>query len=130
MEDLKDRLSLDDRLTEAGATGMTMAVWADLKPNAPFIYDPDGKVTTFGEVNAAANRIVRLLRQHGLKAGDAVALVCSNRAEFIEVMSATRRAGLRLTPVNWHLTADEIGYIINDCEAKAVFCEQRVTASA
>ncbi len=135
MEDLKDRqssegMSLDDRLTEAGNVGMTMAVWADLKPDAPFIYDPDGKVTTFGEVNAAANRIVRLLRRHGLKAGDSVALVCSNRAEFIEVMSATRRAGLRLTPVNWHLTADEIGYIINDCEAKAVFCEQRVTASA
>jgi long-chain acyl-CoA synthetase len=135
MEDQKVRVSLDgpaldDRLAAAAMTGMTAAVWADVKPNAPFIYDPDGKVTTFGEVNAAANRIVRLLRQHGLKAGDAVALVCSNRAEFVDVLIATRRAGLRVTPVNWHLTADEIGYIISDCEAKAVFCERRITASA
>jgi long-chain acyl-CoA synthetase len=109
---------------------MTMAVWADLKPDATFIHDPDGKTTTFGELNTTANRIVRLLRQHGLKAGDAVALVCSNRAEFVEVLAASSRGGWRITPVNWHLTADEIAYIINDCEAKAVFCEQRVAASA
>ena len=129
MEDLKDRVSLDDRLNEAATIGMTMAVWADIKPDAVFIHDPGGKTTTFGELNAQANRIVRLLRQHGLKAGDSVALVCSNRAEFVEVLAACSRGGWRITPVNWHLTADEIAYIINDCEAKAVFCEQRVAAS-
>ena len=130
MEDLKDGVSLDDRLGAAAISGMTMAVWAELKPDAVFIHDPTGKTTTFSELNAAANRIVRLLRQHGLKAGDAVALVCSNRAEFVEVLAACSRGGWRITPVNWHLTADEIAYIVSDCEAKAVFCEARVTASA
>ncbi|HZZ67892.1 MAG TPA: AMP-binding protein [Phenylobacterium sp.] len=134
MEDLKDRqsldgMSLDDRLGEAAAKGMTMAVWADLKPNATFIHDPDGATHSWGKVNAQANRIVRLLRQHGLKPGDAVALVCSNRAEFVEVLAATQRAGWRITPVNWHLTADEIAYIVNDCEAKAGFFDVRVAAS-
>ncbi len=129
MEDLKDRVSLDDRLGAAAMNGMTTSVWADLKPNATFIHDPDGKTHPWGKINAQANRIVRLLRQHGLKAGDAVALVCSNRAEFVEVLAACQRAGWRITPVNWHLTADEIAYIVNDCEAKAVFCENRVSAS-
>src|SRR5512143_5096 len=99
MEDLKDRVSLDDRLAAAAMTGMTLAVWADIKPDAAFIHDPNGKITTFGEVNAAANRIVRLLRRRGLKAGDAVALVCSNRAEFVEVLAACQRGGWRITPV-------------------------------
>jgi long-chain acyl-CoA synthetase len=130
MEDVKDRVSLDDRLGAAAMTGMTTAVWADLKPNATFIHDPDGKTHSWGKVNAQANRVVRLLRSRGMGAGDSVALVCSNRAEFVEVLAATQRAGWRITPVNWHLNADEIAYIINDCEAKAVFCEQRVTASA
>jgi long-chain acyl-CoA synthetase len=58
-----------------------------------------------------------------------VALLCSNRAEFMEVLSATRRTGLRITPVNWHLTADEIAYIVNDCEAKALFAEDRIAAA-
>jgi len=129
MEDLKDRVSLDDRLGAAAMQGMTVAVWAGIKPNATFVHDPDGKTHAWGKINAQANRIVRLLRQHGLKAADAVALVCSNRAEFVEVLAATQRGGWRITPVNWHLTADEIAYIINDCEAKAVFCEARVTAS-
>ena len=129
MDDLKDRVSLDDRLGAAGNSGMTLAVWADLKPDAVFIHDPSGKTHSFGQVNATANRIVRLLRAHGLKDGDSVALVCSNRVEFVEVLAATMRAGLRITPVNWHLNADEIGYIIKDCEAKAVFCEARVATA-
>jgi len=134
MEDLKapeaqEGVSLDDRLTAAAQVGMTVAVWADLKPDATFIHDPDGRTHSWGKVNAQANRIVRLLRGKGLQAGDAVALVCSNRAEFVEVLAATQRAGWRITPVNWHLTADEIAYIIRDCEAKAVFCEARVAAS-
>jgi long-chain acyl-CoA synthetase len=129
MDDVKDRLSLDDRLNEAAATGMTISVWADIKPDATFIHDPDGTTHSWGKVNAQANRIVRLLRAQGLQPGDAVALVCSNRAEFVEVLSATQRAGWRITPVNWHLTADEIAYIVNDCEAKAAFFDTRVAAS-
>ena len=134
MEDLKDRqsldgMSLDDRLAAAVQIGMTTAVWADLKPDAAFIHDPDGKTHSWGKVNASANRIVRLLRGKGLTTGDSVALVCSNRAEFVEVLAATQRAGWRITPVNWHLNAEEIAYIINDCEAKAVFCEARVATS-
>jgi long-chain acyl-CoA synthetase len=129
MEDLKERVDLDEQLAAAAVNGMTLAVWAQVQPEKAFVYDPSGHTKTFAEVNANANRIVRLLRQGGLKAGDAVALVCSNRAEFVEVLAATQRAGLRITPVNWHLTADEIAYVINDCEAKAVFCEDRITAS-
>ena len=134
MEDLKDRqsldaVSLDDRLATAALDGMTIAAWAGLKPAATFIHDPDGKTHSWGKVNAQANGIVRLLRQHGLTTGDSVALVCSNRAEFVEVLAATQRAGWRITPVNWHLNAEEVAYIIKDCEAKAVFCEARVATS-
>jgi long-chain acyl-CoA synthetase len=118
---------LMERLTAAAHVGMTASIWAELKPDAVAIHDPIGK-RTFAEVNANANRIVRLLRSHGLKAGDAVALLCSNRAEFVEVLCATLRGGFRFTPVNWHLNADEVEYIINDCEAKALFADTRYPA--
>ena len=65
MEDLKDRVGLDDRLAAAATSGMTLAVWADVKPDATFIHDPDGTTHSWGKVNAQANRIVRLLRRHG-----------------------------------------------------------------
>ena len=70
-----------------------------------------------------------MLREAGLKADDGIALLCSNRAEFCDVLSGALRIGLRLTPVNWHLTAEEIAYIVKDCEAKALFADVRVATS-
>jgi long-chain acyl-CoA synthetase len=119
---------LMSRLVEAAFTGMTASVWADVKGDEIAVRDPIG-TRTFNQINDAANRVVRLLRRHGLKAGDPVALMCSNRAEFVEVLSACLRGGFRITPVNWHLTAGEVSYIINDCEAKALFAETRYPAA-
>ncbi|HEY5106008.1 MAG TPA: AMP-binding protein [Caulobacteraceae bacterium] len=119
---------LSERLIEAATKGMTASVWASHKPDAVAIYDPIG-ARTFFEVNANANRVVRLLRANGVRQGDAVALMCSNRAEFVEVLSAALRGGYRITPVNWHLTVDEVEYIINDCEAKALIAETRYPAA-
>ena len=128
MSDADPADELGGRLEEAAAEGMTMAVWAELQPDRTAVIDPDGTEHSFAKVNRRANQLARLLRARGLAKGDAVALVCSNRAEFVEVLAATLRTGLRLTPVNWHLTADEIAYIIQDCEAKAVIGEARVAA--
>jgi long-chain acyl-CoA synthetase len=130
MDAVIDKLELATRVDEAIKVGMMHAVWAELTPHKVAVYDPDGRERTFGELNANANRIARLLREAGLKAGDAVALLCSNRAEFCEVMSAAMRAGMRVTPVNWHLTADEIAYVVQDCEAGALFAEARIAAAA
>lgn len=113
--------------TEAAAKGMSHSLWATLRGDKIAVHDPYG-ARTFREINEAANRIVRLLRERGLKEGDAVALLCSNRAEFVEVLSACFRGGYRLTPVNWHLNAEEVEYIINDCDAKALFVDTRFLA--
>lgn len=113
----------DAELDAAGSRGMKYAVWAGLRPERVAVVDPDATEWTFAHVNGRANRLVRLLRARGLEVGDAVALICSNRHEFVEVLAASLRGGFRLTPVNWHLTADEIGYIVEDCEAKAVVAE-------
>jgi long-chain acyl-CoA synthetase len=114
----------------AGAVGMTQAVWARAQPDAVQIFNPDGTTRTWAEVNAAANRIVRLLRAAGVQPGDGVALVCGNRAEFVEVLAANLRGGFRLTPINWHLTADELAYVIDNCEARALFGEVTLPAVA
>jgi long-chain acyl-CoA synthetase len=128
MDAVMERTDLAQRLEAAAAVGMTTAVWAQEQPDKAAVIDPDGGTRTFAEVNRNANRIVRLLRAAGLKAGDAVALAMSNRGEFIEIQAATLRGGFRITPINWHLTTDEIPYILNDCEAKALFGEARIAA--
>jgi long-chain acyl-CoA synthetase len=41
-----------------------------------------------------------------------------------------RRAGLRLTTINWHLTGDEAGYIVDDCDATAFVADARFAEAA
>ncbi|MBP8246905.1 MAG: AMP-binding protein [Phenylobacterium sp.] len=121
-----ESVDLKARVDAAVDSGMCMAVWADLKPDKTAVTESGGRSRTFGELNANANRLVRLMRAHGLQAGDAVAIVCSNRVEFPEVLFATLRGGFRMTPVNWHLKPDEIAYVVDNCEAKAVFADTRI----
>ena len=98
--------------------GMAVNHFAAQKPDAPAIVCPSGD-RTWGELEAHANQLVRALRRAGLQAGDPVALLCTNRAEYAEVWAACVRAGFRQTNVNWHLTPDEAAYIVADCGAKA-----------
>ncbi|HEX5378587.1 MAG TPA: AMP-binding protein [Phenylobacterium sp.] len=121
--------TVEARLNEAIAVGMAPALWARLQPEKVAVHEISGRTRTFGEMNANANRIARLLRAHGLQAGDSIALLCSNRVEFPDVLFAALRAGLRMTPVNWHLTPDEIAYIVDNCDAKALFADVLVTGA-
>ena len=106
------------------AAGMRLAHWARVQPEVLAVHSIWGD-RTFQQLNANSNRLARALRARGLHAGDGVAIVCGNRPEFAEVVHACLRAGLRYTPVNWHLTPDEVAYIVGDCQAKAVFGDAR-----
>lgn len=109
---------------EAAARGMVVALHAAAAPDRPAIVSEQGN-RTFAELNARANQLVRALRTGGLVAGDAVALLMSNRPEFVETVVACQRGGFRLTPINWHLSAEEIGYIVDNCEARAFVADAR-----
>jgi long-chain acyl-CoA synthetase len=113
-----------DRLNAAADQGMLAAFWADQDGDTPAVISEAG-ARTRSEANANANRLVRALQARGVKAGDGLALMCSNRPEFFETVAAARRAGLRLTTVNWHLTGEEAGYIVDDCEATAFVADAR-----
>ena len=102
------------------STGMLPAAWARReRPDAISLYSKRGN-RTFAEVNSAANRLVRVLRRAGVKAGDGVAIICPNTPEFVESFAAKQRGGFRWTPVNTRLAAPEAAYIVENCEAKAL----------
>ncbi len=116
-------------IERAMRTGTINSLWAQLQPDVPAVISEYGS-RTYGELNSRANQIARLLRAHGIAAGDGVALLCANRPEFVEVLQATNRSGLRLTPINWHVTADEAAYVVADSGAKAFIADARFAAVA
>ena len=111
-------------LEQAIRTGSLGSLWAQLQPNVPAVIS-DERILTFEDLNFRANQIVRMLNDNGIEFGDSVALLCANRAEFVEVAQAVNRSGLRLTPINWHVTAEEAAYVVADCGAKALFADVR-----
>ncbi len=56
----------------------------------------------------------------GVATGDAIAVVLRNDFPFFEASYAAQRLGAYCVPVNWHGRTPEIGYILRDCNAKAV----------
>jgi fatty-acyl-CoA synthase len=88
-----------------------------------------GEVVTYRELDEGSNRLAHYLRAAGLQPGDVVAVVMDNNARYHEVCWGIRRLGLYWTPVNSHLTADEVSYILNDCGARVVIASSGISAS-
>jgi len=82
-----------------------------------------GETRTYRQLEDASNRVAQLLRARGLRTGDRVAVLLVNRPAWYEVVWGALRAGLYVTPVNFHLTAGEAGYIVADCGARALVAD-------
>ncbi len=98
---------------------------AEKHPDRLALIEPDGRAWRAGELHGEANRLVHGLRARGLRQGDCVAVCLPNGAEMIQTYLAAAQAGWYLTPINHHLTAAEIAYILGDCEAKAFIGAER-----
>ncbi|RAY15643.1 acyl-CoA synthetase [Actinomadura craniellae] len=90
--------------------------------------DPDGTEHTAGDLLARANRVVHGLRELGLEPGDGICGLVPNGTDGLVLYLAALQAGWYYTPINWHLTGPEIGYIVADSEAKAFFVHERHAA--
>lgn len=93
-------------------------------PNKPAVIMADtGRIVTFAELESNSIQIARHLQQLGLRRGDHLAVLATNSPRLFDLYWAAMRSGLYLTMVNWHLTAPEAAYIVNDCGAKAVIVD-------
>jgi acyl-CoA synthetase (AMP-forming)/AMP-acid ligase II len=78
-----------------------------------------GFTQTFAELDAAANRLSRLLRAAGLQPGDHIAMCMENHDRYLEIVWGCHYAGLVYTCASSRLTSSELEYIVNDCGARA-----------
>jgi long-chain acyl-CoA synthetase len=95
-------------------------------PDRVAIVDPFETRWTYGELLDDANRWSNLLRSRGVARGDRVALASPNSFDFLAVVAATMQIGVRLVPVNFHLTGPEIAHILTDGQAKVFIVDERI----
>jgi len=94
------------------------------RPDALALADDVGSVT-FAELDERVNRLINALRAAGIAEGDTIAIVSGNRNEWFELVLACANTGVTHVPINWHLVANEIAYIIADSGATAVMAGHR-----
>ncbi len=78
---------------------------------------------TYAALDAAANRVARRLAAAGLEPGQRLAAYGRNSDAYLLTWLACLRAGLVHVPVNYALTAGELGYIVRQSGASALICD-------
>jgi long-chain acyl-CoA synthetase len=79
-----------------------------------------GRVRTYAELDDRSNRLARVLGGLGAREDRVVAVVLPNCLEFFDVSAAAAKLQAPFLPVNWHLKAEELGYVLADSGASVV----------
>jgi acyl-CoA synthetase (AMP-forming)/AMP-acid ligase II len=91
-----------------------------LHPNRlAFVYGPER--VSFSQYNARVNSLIHALKSLGVKKGDGIGIVSWNCLECTDVFGAAMKGGFIVSPFNPRMQADELDYIINYSEVKALF---------
>ncbi len=78
---------------------------------------------SYKDFERQANAVARALTARGLARGDRVAILSTNRFEYLTTVDGIMRAGFVVVPVNFKFPPATIDYIIRDSGAKLVFCD-------
>jgi long-chain acyl-CoA synthetase len=87
-------------------------------------------VRTYGELDRRARRLASVLKARGAGPSRPVAAVLPNGIEAFEVAVAAAMINAPYLPVNWHLKADELAYILTDADVAVAVGEAGVTDEA
>jgi fatty-acyl-CoA synthase len=80
---------------------------------------------TYGELRDRARRVANGLVGLGIEPMDRVAVLCSNRLEYIEIECGIAAARAIMVPLNWRLRENELAKLLQRAEARAIIVEDR-----
>ena len=78
---------------------------------------------TYGELAKRVTALAAALQGLGIRSNDRVAMLMLNGHEFAEVIFACWEIGAVAVPLNYRLAAEELIFIINDAECKAMISD-------
>jgi long-chain acyl-CoA synthetase len=92
---------------------------ASAAPDKVFLLsEADKRQFTYHEFEQTVARAAGMLAAHGIGKGDVVSLLLPNSVEYIVAYFACWQLGALAGPVNGHLKAQEIEYVVSNSESK------------
>lgn len=113
---------LQDNLARRVNVGDMLVRAAERFPTKHALIDGDRRFT-YPELNVWANQVAHGLLGQGFEAGDRLAIMSANRAEFLVTYFSCAKIGIALVPINLLWGAPEIGYVLGHAKVKAVVVE-------
>ncbi|MGI5484260.1 long-chain-fatty-acid--CoA ligase [Streptomyces lavendofoliae] len=98
-----------------------LADTAARRPGHPALVTAAGPVT-YGDLWERARRYAAVLRGHGVRPGDRVALLLTNTPHFPAAYFGALALGATVVPVNALLKAGEAAHVLGDSGARALVC--------
>ena len=83
-----------------------------------------GESTTWAQQYRRMRALAAGLAGRGVGFGDRVAIMMTNRPEFLDVLFAASSLGAIVVPVNFRLTPDEIGFVLVDSGATVLVVDE------
>ena len=77
---------------------------------------------SYSEIHARIARAAAGFKALGLSGGVPVGMMLRNDFAFFEVSGGAAALGSPVVPINWHLKAEEVAYILADSGAKILVC--------
>src|SRR3954449_7682039 len=100
---------------------MYPATFAATAPDrAAVLMAGSGEVVTYEALRERSNRFARFLDDIDPARQAVVAILMANDPRYLEIAWAVRQTGRYFTPVNSHLTAEEVAYIVGDSGASVL----------
>lgn len=84
----------------------------------------NGRETTYGSLDTAANQVAHGLIAAGCAPGDRVAWLARNSDIYFEVLFGAAKARGAMVGVNWRLAPPELIFVLNDSRARVLFVDK------
>lgn len=85
------------------------------------------KIMNYGELNQLVNKIILLLHEKNIHAGNNIAVFMERSPELIAVMLAIFKLDAIFVPINPKYPEDRIQFILEDCQAPIIIVDQTDT---
>ena len=102
---------------------------AEERPERPFlIHEEDER--SYGDLEAASNRIARVLTAEGLEVGDRVGLLAENSIFYVEAYYGILKAGGVVVALNTAWDGKALASVLRSCGARTLVASGRFTRQA
>jgi acyl-CoA synthetase (AMP-forming)/AMP-acid ligase II len=83
----------------------------------------ENEKVTYGELFDQVNRVAGWLTGKGVRKGDRIGILAKNYPQFFPLMGGIAATGAIMVPINFRLSAEEIGYNLTNTEPIMIFVD-------